>query len=219
MIKSITNSSYLTKVFTIFPLCCLLSVFLFSAPVFSADKIASAGETARIQITSDRMKAVSRDGYAEFIGNVKAVQGKFSITSDVLRIYYNDTDSKADNPVKKGSISKIVAKGNVHIKAEEFSAVSDLALYLTEKKIVILQGPHSKVSSGENFIVGSRITYNRSDGSIKVEGSNNNRVQGVFYSGKNEKVNFPVSSQPEEKEETSLPPESKTPVEEKEIKD
>lgn len=175
-------------------------------------------KASKIRITSNRMKAVSKAKYAEFIGNVRAVQGKFSLTSDVLRIYYTEGSEESSKPVKKGSISKIVAKGNVHIKAEDFTAVSDLALYLPGPMIIILKGSNSKVTSGENSIVGSKITYYRNDGRIKIEGTPDKRVEGVFYSRKNDKGDFTIIPSPDTKEE-KLPSTSgpTKPLEEKEI--
>jgi lipopolysaccharide export system protein LptA len=162
------------------------------------------------------MKAISKEQYAEFTGNVKAVQGDFSLTSDVLRIYYTEGSKEGSKPVKKGSISKIVAKGNVRIKSEDFTAVSDIALYLTGPMVIILKGPNSKVTSGENSIVGSKITYYRTNGRIKIEGTPGKRVEGVFYSKKNEKGDFTIIPSSDTKED-KLPSGSTKPLEEKEI--
>lgn len=197
----------------------LLSVLLMNGQVFSAEKSTSKKvEKSKIRITSNRMKAVSKAQYAEFIGNVKAVQDTFILTSDVLRIYYTDGSTKEKKPVQKGSISKIVAKGNVHITSEDFTAVSDLALYLTDSMVLILKGPNSKITSGENSIVGSKITYYRSDGTVKIEGTPDKRVEGVFYSRKNTKGEYSIIPSSDDKKE-QLPSESDKPVTEKEIKE
>ena len=197
----------------------LSSVFFVSSSTISADtSTLKKDKKSKIRITSSRMNAVSKAKYAEFVGNVKAVQGSFILTSDVLRIYYTENSTKENKPVKKGSISKIIAKGNVHIKSEDFTAVSDLALYLTESMVLILKGKNSTITSGENSIVGSKITYYRSDGRVKIEGTTDKRVEAVFFSRKDDKGEYSIIPSSDEKEE-QLPSGSSTHLEEKEIAD
>jgi lipopolysaccharide export system protein LptA len=52
-----------------------------------APKDEPAGEP--IKITADRLDSNPDEKYAEFIGNVEAVQADFVITSKSLRIYYD----------------------------------------------------------------------------------------------------------------------------------
>jgi lipopolysaccharide export system protein LptA len=195
----------------------LSSVFCMNSLAISADTSKlKKDKRSKIRITSNRMNAVSKAKYAEFIGNVKAVQGTFILTSDVLRIYYTENSPKENKPVKKGSISKIIASGNVHIKSEDFTAVSDLALYLTESMVLILKGNNSTITNGENTIVGSKITYYRSDGRVKIEGTTDKRVEAVFYSRKNDKGEYSIIPSTDDKEK-QLPSGSSTSLEEKEI--
>lgn len=213
------NINKMYKYFILFFLFFILMTIVLIEQTDASDKIKPKNnKVSKIRITSNRMKAMSKEKYAEFIGNVKAVQGDFSLTSDVLRIYYTEGSKKNSKPVKKGSISKIVAKGNVHIKADDFTAVSDLALYLTGPMVIILKGANSKVTSGENSIVGSKITYYRTDGRIKIEGTPNKRVEGVFYSSKDDKGDFSIIPSPDAKEE-ELPSGSTKSLEEKKIND
>jgi len=211
-----------TNKISIFFLSFFLSSTFFVTPLTIAADTSETknAQRSKIRITSNRMNAVTRAKYAEFIGNVKAVQGSFILTSDVLRIYYSESSEKENKPVKKGSISKIVAKGNVHITSEDFTAVSDLALYLTGPMVLVLKGPNSKITSGENSIVGSKITYYRSDGRVKIEGTPEKRVVAVFYSKKDDKGNYSIipSSNDDDKDE-QLPSNSSKSLEEKEITD
>jgi len=195
------------------------TALLIHGQAFSLDKSKQKSKAeSKIRITSNRMRAVSKAKYAEFIGNVRAVQGQFILTSDVLRIYYTDSSTPDKKPVQKGSISKIVAKGNVHIKSEDFTAVSDLALYLTGPMVIILKGPNSKITSGENTIVGSKIIYYRGDGRIRIEGTPDKRVEAVFYSNKNNKGDYTIIPSHDDKEEPA-PSEPAKPIMEKEIKE
>jgi len=180
---------------------------------------AKTKKRSKIVITSDHMKTENKKKYVEFYGNAKATVEDFVLTSDVLRIYYSDNlnDSKKEKaPVKKGAISKIAAMGNVHITSDQFVADSDLALYMTESEVLILKGPRTKITSGENSIVGAKITYYRSDGRVKIEGEKDNRVKAVFYNKKDEKGKISILPSPD-KDEEPLPSGTSKPLNEKEI--
>ena len=58
----------------------------FAAGLFTPD----SGNKEPIEITADRARIEQhREGGADFIGTVKAVQGKFTMTSDTLRVFYS----------------------------------------------------------------------------------------------------------------------------------
>lgn len=140
-------------------------------------------ENEPIQITANQLISNNDEKYAEFIGDVKASQGNFVITSERLRIYY---EGDLVNPEKKSSgdemIKKIVAEGNVKITAEQYLAEADQVEYDTGSMTIVLRGENSKVTSGKNSISGSVITLYRKDGQVKVEGSAAKRIKAVFYS-------------------------------------
>jgi lipopolysaccharide export system protein LptA len=137
----------------------------------------------QIQITADQLVSQSKESYAEFIGNVEAVQGDFEMRADRLRIYYR----RGVNPTQKSSgsgepIDRIVASGNVKIKSDNRSAETEQAEYRVNDGILILKGKKSIVTDGQNLIQGTTITLNRNDGRITVEGNKENRVRAVFHS-------------------------------------
>jgi lipopolysaccharide export system protein LptA len=140
-------------------------------------------ENEPIQITANQLISNNDEKFAEFIGDVKASQGNFMITSDRLKIYY---EGDLVNPEKKSSgdevIKKIVAEGNVKITAEQYLAETDQVEYDTDSMTIVLHGENSKVTSGKNSISGSKITLYRKDGQVKVEGSAEKRIKAVFYS-------------------------------------
>lgn len=140
-----------------------------------------AGEP--IQITANKLISNAEEKYAEFIGDVKASQENFVITSDSLRIYYEgDLINQSQQPSNKKMIKKIVAKGDVEIIADEYVAKTDQAEYDVATMIVVLAGENSTITSGKNSITGSKITLYRADGRIKVEGTSDKRVNALFYS-------------------------------------
>jgi lipopolysaccharide export system protein LptA len=149
----------------------------------SAGKADTTAENDPIQITADKLISNNEKKYAEFIGNVKATQADYVITSNTLRIYYRgellNTDEKGNGEEK---LKKIIASGDVKITTEQFEAVTDSAEWDTTAKTIILAGENSKIISGKNSITGSKIILYQEDGRVKVEGSKNQRIKAVFYS-------------------------------------
>lgn len=135
----------------------------------------------KIHVTADSLSSDSDAKFAEFIGNVKAIQGEFIIKSDRLKIYYKDSAESKAAPGTAESIEKIVATGNVEIKSEEGVGLTQQAEYDTKTMIVVLTGENSKVFDQKNSVTGSRITLYRNDGRVKVEGDKNKKVNAVLY--------------------------------------
>ena len=147
------------------------------------DKI-SAEKNKPIHITSDRLISDKNAGYAEFIGNVKAIQEETVITADRLKIFIKkNLDNKGPLSVNEESIHKIVANGNVTIKFDNRLAVTQQAVYNTDTMVLVLTGDNSKIVSENDSISGEKITLYRTDGRINVESGSKKRVEAVFYSG------------------------------------
>ena len=140
-------------------------------------------ENKKIYITSDRLIADNEAMFAEFIGNVVAIRGTDVLTSDSLKIFYKTGVDKKEKPVAgEEMIQKIVANGNVVIKFDDKVAITQQAVYTAETGIIVLTGPNSKVTSGNNFISGEKITMYRSDDRMIVEGGKEKQVEAIFYS-------------------------------------
>lgn len=162
----------------------LFSVFwllLLPGMAFAAPEEKSDG--GRIHITADRLVAGGKESYAEFIGNVKAVQEATVITAQRLRIHYAAGGKGAGKGPAARSIEKIEASGTVSIRMDGRQADSAEAVYTTADRVLVLTGENSRISSGENFITGSRIVMKRDGGQITVEGGGKQRVEAVIHSG------------------------------------
>ena len=137
----------------------------------------------QIQITADQLVTHGDQNYAEFIGNVEAVQENFELRSDRLRIYYRSgtgiTNSAATN---EEPLKKIVASGNVRIKSDNQNAQTDAVEYTVASGLLVLTGENSTLTDGKNSIKGSKISLNRLTGEVSVEGSPKSRVRAVVYS-------------------------------------
>ena len=136
----------------------------------------------QIQIVADKLITNSAEKFAEFIGDVRASQGNLVITSERLRIYYrDDPDHNKDQTGGQESIKRVVASGNVQVSSEKYKAEANQVEYDPDTQVLVLTGENSAVTSGKNILTGSKISVNRKNGQIKVEGSTHKRVKAVFY--------------------------------------
>jgi lipopolysaccharide export system protein LptA len=150
----------------------------------AADDNPAETEKDKIHITADTLISETESKYAEFSGNVRAIQGETVIRADSLKIFYRQGQKNKKNPTAAGAaIEKIVATGNVKITLDDKVALTQQAVYLTATRVLMLTGPNSKVTSGKDSVSGQKITFFRAEGRIKVESGPDQRVEAVFSSG------------------------------------
>jgi lipopolysaccharide transport protein LptA len=161
---------------------------LITGAAFAADKSKAETSDAKpentpIIITAEQLDSDNKAKFAEFIGNVKAIQADFVITSDKLRIYYKgellDTEKKGND---EEPLKKIVASGNVKITSDQYIAETEKLEYDTASMTIILTGENSTVINGKNSLTGSKIILYQKDGRVKVLGSKNKRIKAEFFS-------------------------------------
>jgi lipopolysaccharide export system protein LptA len=146
-----------------------------------APKNAPEGEP--INITANRLNSNPDEKYAEFIGNVKAIQADFVMTSKKLRIYYDGSlMNREKQSSNKDMLKKIVATGKVKVVSEQYTAKAEILEYDVKDQILILSGKNSLVTMGKNSITGSKITFYRAQERFIAEGDSVNRVNLVFFS-------------------------------------
>jgi lipopolysaccharide export system protein LptA len=163
----------------------MFTAMLLSSGVFAEDlpqKKSTNQADEQIQIVADKLITNSAEKFAEFIGDVQATQGNLVITSERLRIYYHDEpEGNKGQTGGQESVKRVVASGNVQVSSEKYKAETDQVEYDPDTQILILTGENSAVTSGKNILTGSKISVNRKNGQIKVEGSPHQRVNAVFY--------------------------------------
>jgi lipopolysaccharide transport protein LptA len=160
----------------------LVSVAAFAVDSSKTETSDTKSENIPIVITAEQLDSDNKAKFAEFIGNVKATQADFVITSDKLRIYYKGellNSEKEQND--KEMLKKIVATGNVNITSEQFIAKAEKLEYDTASMTIVLIGENSTVINGKNSITGSKIILYQKDGRIKVLGSKNKRIKAEFF--------------------------------------
>ncbi|MCW5213427.1 lipopolysaccharide transport periplasmic protein LptA, partial [Desulfobulbus sp. TB] len=106
-----------------------------------------------INIEADRMISQEKKNSVVFMGNVNASQGKMTIRTDKMTIYY-----KADNPQKDQQMDRMICIGKVKITQENWLGTGDRMEYFANLRKVILSG-NAKTWQGQNMVSGKNITY------------------------------------------------------------
>ena len=160
----------------------LVAVTALAADRSKAETSDAKSENIPIIITAEQLDSDNKAKFAEFIGNVKAIQADFVITSDKLRIYYKGELLNSEKETNDEELlKKIVATGNVNVTSEQFIAKAEKLEYDTASMTIVLSGENSTVINGKNSITGSKIILYQKDGRIKVLGGKNKRIKAEFF--------------------------------------
>ena len=110
-----------------------------------------------INIEADRMISQEEKNSVVFIGNVDASQGKVTIRTDEMTIYYQPNDPKKSKSQSR-QVDKMICVGNVKITQEDWLGTGDRMDYFAKARKVILHG-NAKTWQGQNMVSGKTITY------------------------------------------------------------
>lgn len=139
-----------------------------------------------IEISSDTLEVLQKDKIAIFRGSVIARQGKVTLNSSEMKVYYKEGGSGGAAGAT-GSVSKIEVRGNVLLVTQQESAEADQGVYLVDKQHVTMIGNVS-LTKDKSIIKGNRLEYNLqtgksvlSSGTAGTDGKKpGSRVRGVF---------------------------------------
>ena len=190
-VKSTIGKIVLLWTITIIANATIVAVAVFAADSSKSETSDAKSENMPIVITAEQLDSDNRAKFAEFIGNVKATQADFVITSDKLRIYYKGELLNSENETSDEELlKKIVATGNVKVTSEEFIAKAEKLEYDTASMTIVLIGENSTVINGKNSIIGSKIILYQKDGRIKVLGDKNKRIKAEFFTKSKTSADF-----------------------------
>jgi lipopolysaccharide export system protein LptA len=114
-------------------------------------------DDAPINIEADRMISQEAKNSVVFTGNVDASQGKVTIRTDEMTIYYQPNDPKnMENQSRK--VKKMSCIGNVEITQENWLGTGERMDYFSNERKIILHGD-AKAWQGKNMVSGTTITY------------------------------------------------------------
>lgn len=162
------------------------NIILFSKTWGEDKSLKNEGGFKGIRVVTDKAVLDTKARYTEFLGNAKVTFNGIEMKSDRIRINYKSVVGKDIKlTISEESITQIIANGNVKISFEDKIATSKEALYLPDKDTLVLTGENSKIISGNDYITGDKIIFNRKDKTFKVESSGKKQVEAVFFSEEN----------------------------------
>jgi lipopolysaccharide export system protein LptA len=150
-----------------------LALLLWGLPeagtLWAAEGTATPPPATPIHITADQLVSDTAHRTAEFIGNVKVVQGQTTITADRLKLAYKG-GGKSPTQTNADSIDTIEAQGHVRMEMDNRVAVGEKAVYTTTDRKLVLSGPGAQISSGPDVVEGTTITFFRDSGRVEMVG-------------------------------------------------
>ena len=120
-----------------------------------------------IQIESDKLSVKDEEGKAVFTGNVKVVQGKTTMQSGIMTVYYAKDGGTAS--AGTSDIDRIVVGRKVYIRTEEQEATADDGVFNMATDTVVLTGERVVLTDGDNVFVGCKLTVLMASGEAKLD--------------------------------------------------
>lgn len=110
-------------------------------------------------VTADKLEFDYEQYVALFEGHVKIVDPQFTLTSDKMLIFFENTNS----------VSRVDAVGHVHMTSLDRTASCAKAVYTRNNGAIVLTGD-PVVTKGQNSLRGQKITVWLGDNRVDVEG-------------------------------------------------
>ena len=117
-----------------------------------------------LNITSDKVKIIRNKNEIIFIGNVKAVQDKFTLYSDKMIVKYKEQKNK------KMDIESIKTEKNVKFTNDTITATSDEGLYNLKTNIITMKKNIKATESGIT-VFAEEFTYDTITGKTNIIGN------------------------------------------------
>ena len=135
----------------------------------------------KIYVSADKLIADNDAQTAEFIGNVSLKRGNGILNAGRLIIYFEPkTGNKKVEADRKEMVKKFIASDNVRIKTDQITARAQQAVYVRTNRTIVLSGPDTRVTKGNNSLAGSTITLYIDTEDVQVAGGSEQRVEAVF---------------------------------------
>lgn len=147
--------------------------------LFLLEAVAWAQENLPLKVNSNKMTYLQNKNLVVFEGEVKASDGKMVLDADKLEVYLKGGSNK-DIGYQEREIDKIIALGRVVIKKDDRIAECGKAVYYPARKEVRLE-ENPSIRQEKNVISGDVILFYLDTNSAKVLGSEQKRVEAVFY--------------------------------------
>jgi lipopolysaccharide transport protein LptA len=113
-----------------------------------------------------------------FQGHVKVTQENIQLTADTLDVYLISTNQSV--AITKESVQKVNARGHVRVHWKAYRIEADTAIYLPQKKKLIVNGNMARLYQGKNSIAGSQIVVNLITDQVEISSNKGEQVE-AFY--------------------------------------
>lgn len=128
---------------------------------------------APIEVTSERMEALSAPRRVLFSGTVVASQGDIVMYADRMTIYFRENDNE---------VARIHAEGRVRIVQGERVATGDTGIFHRDEQMVVLSG-NPRIIQGRDSVEGDEIiVYLQEERSI-VKSREGAPARAIFHPG------------------------------------
>ena len=118
-----------------------------------------------LNITADKVEIIRDKNEVIFIGDVKAVQDKFTLYADKMVVKYKETEKN-----KKMDIESIQTDKNVKFTNETVVAIGDEGLYDVKKNIIIMK-KNIKATEKGITVFADEFAYDVNTGKTNIVGN------------------------------------------------
>lgn len=130
-----------------------------------------------LDISAERLEMQQREGRAIFTGAVQVTQGKLTLRSDTITVYYDLAEGDADP-----SISRLDAQGQFELASDSETLSGDWGIYDVDRQLITVGG-NVVFRQGMTELTGSRLEFDLVSGLAKLDGEDTGtegRVRGSF---------------------------------------
>jgi len=131
-----------------------------------------------IDISAERLEMQQKQGRAIFTGAVQVLQGKLTLRSNTITVFYDRADTDGDP-----SISRLDAQGQFQLLSDSETLTGDWGIYDVDRQLITVGGA-VVFKQGNSELTGSRLEFDLVSGLAKLDGENtadeNGRVRGSF---------------------------------------
>lgn len=163
------------------------------AAAWAQPKMPGQDSSEPIEIIADKLVVQQETQIATFTGNVVAVQGEMTLKSDLLRVFYAQTEGEAAQasaaPADNTSVRRVEAEGKVSLANLKDTATGDHGVYDVPAQKVTLTG-NVVLTSGDNVVKGSSLDMDLATNVSTVHSDaaspdrRQQRVRALFVPGK-----------------------------------
>ena len=141
----------------------------------------AAESSEPINIEANRMVSQENENSVVFLGKVEAKQGKLTIRSDEMTVFYADSKNGKEKKTST-QMDKLICKNNVQITQEDWLGTGDRMDYFAKERKVILSG-NAKAWQGQNMVAGKTIVYylDEKRSIVEQDETTKGRVKAVLH--------------------------------------